>query len=77
MSSRKRANKKFWKSVLILFAIYSVIVPAVFLLFDSTAVSRHFNKDPFDFVLKMAGIAFGIATIISLWLSRDPELRRW
>ncbi len=73
----RRRTKKFWKSVLVLFAIYSVVVPAIFLLFDNTAVSRHFNKDPFAFVLKMAGIAFGIATIISLWASRDPELRRW
>jgi hypothetical protein len=71
----KRRTKKFWKSVVVLFAIYVVVVPAVFLLLDSSLVVRHFNKDPFAFILKLTGIAFGIALLISLWQSRDPELR--
>jgi cytochrome bd-type quinol oxidase subunit 2 len=77
MSSRKRATKKFWKSFLVLFAIYSVIVPAVFLLLDSSSVIRHFNKDPLVLIVKMVGLASGIALIISMWQSRDPELRGW
>jgi len=77
MSSRRRANKKFWNKVFRLFLLYLVLVPLLFLLLDRSTVYQEVREDTFVFILKMAGIALGIALIISFWSNRDPELRKY
>jgi hypothetical protein len=77
MSSRRRINKKFWIKVFRLTLVYLVIVPVIFYILDKTSVSEDLKTAPFLFVLKMAGIAFGISLIISFWGHRDPELRKY
>jgi hypothetical protein len=76
MSSRRRANKKFWSKVVRLTLIYLLIVPVIFYLLDKSSVSSDLKNEPVRFILKMAGIAFGISLIISFWGQRDPELRK-
>jgi hypothetical protein len=77
MSSRRRTNKKFWNKVFRLTLIYLLIVPVIFYLLDQSSVSSELKKTPVIFLLKMAGIAFGISLIISFWGHRDPELRKY
>ncbi|HOZ70834.1 MAG TPA: hypothetical protein PLU11_12775 [Chitinophagaceae bacterium] len=77
MSSRSRANKKFWNKVFRLTLIYLLIVPVIFYLLDKSSVSNDLKNTPVGFILKMAGIAFGISLIISFWGHRDPELRKY
>lgn len=77
MSSRRRINKKFWKRVFRLTLIYIIIIPVIFYLLDRSSVNEDLKKAPFEFILKMAGIAFGISLIISFWGHRDPELRKY
>ena len=77
MSSRRRANKKFWNKVFRLFLLYLVIVPLIFLILDRSTVYQEVKEDTLVFILKMAGIALGIALIISFWSNRDPELRKY
>jgi hypothetical protein len=77
MSSRRRANKKFWNKVFRLTLIYILIVPVIFYLLDKSSVTNDLKTTPVSFVLKMAGIAFGISLIISFWGHRDPELRKY
>lgn len=74
---KNRRTRKFWKSVRTLFAIYLVVVPAIFLLLDSKMVSKYFRQDPVLLILSIVGIAFTIALVISLWTKNDPELRKW
>lgn len=76
MSNRRR-NKRFWKSFLILFLIYLVVIPAVFYLLDAERVTKLFSEDSFGFILKMTGIAAGISLIINIWTKRDPELKEY
>jgi uncharacterized protein YjeT (DUF2065 family) len=77
MSNRKRAAKKFWKSVFQLSLIYMLIIPGIFYLLDPNTFLKLARKDIFLFCLQMAGAAVGIALIISYWSRRDPELREW
>lgn len=77
MSSRRRINKKFWTRVFRLTLIYIIIVPLIFFLLDRSSVNSELKTDPWSFVFKMAGIAFGISLIISFWGHRDPELRKY
>ncbi len=77
MSSRRRANKKFWNKVFRLFLLYLVLVPLIFLILDRSTVYQEVKEDTLVFILKMAGIALGIALIISFWSNRDPELRKY
>ncbi len=77
MSTRRRINKKFWNKVFRLTLIYLIIVPLIFFLLDRSSVNTELKTDPWIFVLKMAGIAFGISLIISFWGHRDPELRKY
>lgn len=77
MSSRTRAKKKFWRSVLQLFLIYAIIIPIVFYLLDKETFLKLAKRDTPLFVLEIAGAAAGIAFIISFWSRRDPELRNW
>jgi hypothetical protein len=77
MSSRRRANKKFWNKVFRLTLIYILIVPVIFYLLDKSSVTSDFKTTPVSFILKMAGIAFSISLIISFWGNRDPELRKY
>ncbi|MBK6937725.1 MAG: hypothetical protein IPH18_13200 [Chitinophagaceae bacterium] len=72
-----RRTKKFWRLVAKLFLIYIILVPAVFLIFDYKTVSAKFNDDAWSIIIKMSGIALSIALIISLWMSRDPEMKEW
>ena len=74
---KNRRTRKFWKSVVTLFTIYMVVVPAIFLLLDSKMVSKYFRQDPVLLILSIVGIAFTIALVISLWTKNDPELRKW
>jgi cytochrome bd-type quinol oxidase subunit 2 len=74
---KNRRTRKFWKSVVTLFAIYLVVVPAILLLLDSKMVSKYFRQDPVLLILSIVGIAFTIALVISLWTKNDPELRKW
>jgi cytochrome bd-type quinol oxidase subunit 2 len=74
---KNRRTRKFWKSVVTLFTIYLVVVPAIFLLLDSKMVSKYFRQDPVLLILSIVGIAFTIALVISLWTKNDPELRKW
>lgn len=74
---KNRRTRKFWKSVVTLFAIYLVVVPAILLLLDSKMVSKYFRQDPVLLILGIVGIAFTIALVISLWTKNDPELRKW
>ena len=75
--SISRRSRKFWKSVIIIFLIYFLIVPAVYFILDSATVIKSIKGYPFRFILEMAGIALGIALILALWTSRDPELKKW
>ena len=77
MSSRRRANKKFWNKVFRLFLLYLVLVPLIFLILDRSTGYQEVKEDTLVFILKMAGIALGIALIISFWSNRDPELRKY
>lgn len=77
MSSRTRAKKKFWRSVLQLSLIYAIIIPIVFYLLDKETFLKLAKRDTALFVLEIAGAAVGIALIISFWSRRDPELRNW
>ena len=77
MSSRRRANKKFWNKVFRLFLLYLVLVPLIFIILDRSTVYQEVREDTLVFILKMAGIALGIALIISFWSNRDPELRKY
>mgnify|MGYP001168769702 FL=1 len=77
MSTRRRVNRKFWTKVFRLTLIYLIIVPVVFYLLDKSSVSLDLKTAPVSFILKMAGIAFGISLIISFWGHRDPELRKY
>ena len=77
MSTRRRVNRKFWIKVFRLTLIYLIIVPVVFYLLDKSSVSLDLKTAPVSFILKMAGIAFGISLIISFWGHRDPELRKY
>jgi len=77
MSTRRRVNRKFWIKVFQLTLIYLIIVPVVFYLLDKSSVSLDLKTAPVSFILKMAGIAFGISLIISFWGHRDPELRKY
>jgi len=77
MSSRRRASKKFWNKVFKLFLLYLVIVPLIFFILDRTSVYQELKEDTLVFILKIAGIALGIALIISFWSNRDPELRKY
>lgn len=77
MSSRRRANKKFWNKVFRLFLLYLVLVPLIFLILDRSTVYQEVREDTLVFILKVAGIALGIALIISFWSNRDPELREY
>lgn len=77
MSSRIRARKKFWRSVLQLFVLYAVLIPVVFYILDTQTFSRLFRKDPVLFCFELAGAAFGISLIINFWSKRDPELQKW
>lgn len=72
-----RRSRKFWKSLLAFFLIYFIVVPAIYYILDPDVVVRHFTDDPGLFILKMAGIAMGIALILTIWTRRDPELKRW
>ena len=74
---KNRRTRKFWKSVVTLFTIYLVVVPAILLLLDSKMVSKYFRQDPVLLILSIVGIAFTIALVISLWTKNDPELRKW
>lgn len=74
--SNRRA-KKFLKSVLKLFLIYLIVVPAIYFILDSESFKEHFNDDPFIFILILTGIALGIALILTFWLRRDPEMKEW
>ena len=77
MSSRRRANRKFWNRVFRLTLIYLIIVPIIFYLLDKTSVSQELKTAPIEFIAKMAGIAFTISLVISFWGHRDPELRKY
>ncbi len=77
MSTRRRVNRKFWIKVFRLTLMYLIIVPVVFYLLDKSSVSLDLKTAPVSFILKMAGIAFGISLIISFWGHRDPELRKY
>ncbi len=77
MSSRRRANRKFWNRVFRLTLIYLIIVPIIFYLLDKTSVSQELKTAPIEFIAKMAGIAFAISLVISFWGHRDPELRKY
>lgn len=72
-----RRSRKFWKSLLVFFLIYFIVVPAIYYILDPDVVVRYFKDDPGLFILKMAGIAMGIALILTIWTRRDPELKRW
>lgn len=72
-----RRTKKLLKSFLKLFLIYIIIVPLVFFLLDGDTITSKLEKKPFSFILEMTGIAAGIALVISLWMSRDPEMKEW
>jgi len=77
MSSQRRANKKFWNKVFRLFLLYLVLVPLIFLLLDRSTVNQEVREDSLVIILKIAGIALGIALIMSFWSNRDPELRKY
>lgn len=77
MSTRRRTNRKFWNRVFRLTLIYLIIVPVIFYFLDKSSVSNELKTAPAGFILKMAGIAFGISLIISFWGHRDPELRKY
>lgn len=72
-----RQSKKFLKSVLKLFLIYLIAVPAVYFVLDSESFKEHLKEDPFIFILILAGIALGIAVLLTFWLRRDPEMKEW
>lgn len=76
MSSRRR-TARFWRSVLRMFAVYVVLVTAVYFLLDYRSAVNHLQDDPLALVLIIVGIAFGAAFSIAYWFKRDPELRRW
>jgi hypothetical protein len=77
MSSRRRITKKFWNKVLWLTLVYIVIVPVIFYILDKSSVNEELKTAPFQFILKMTGIAIGISLVISFWGHRDPELRKY
>ena len=77
MSTRRRANRKFWNRVFRLTLIYLVIVPIVFYFLDKNNLQSEFKTAPFGLILKVAGIAFGISLVMSFWGHRDPELRKY
>ncbi len=74
---KDRRTGHFWKNFLLLFAVYAVVVPLVFIILDSNAFYKYYRKDAGELILILAGIAIGIALIISLWQREDPELRQW
>lgn len=76
MSSRQR-TRRFWKNVLSMFFIYLFIAAGVYFILDYNSAIRHFNKDPFELIMVITGVAFAAAFMIAYWLRRDPELRRW
>ncbi len=77
MSSRRRTNKKFWSRVFLSFLLYIVIVPLIFLLLDRHRLIDEFREAPWQVILKISGIAFGISLVINFWGHRDPELRKY
>ncbi len=77
MSSRARATRRFWRSVLQLFLVYLVIIPVIFFLLDQDTFLKWFREEPVLFPLELAGVAMGISLLISFWSRRDPELRKW
>ena len=74
---KSRQNKKFFKSVLKLFLIYLIAVPAVYFILDSESFKEHLKEDPAIFILIIAGIALGISLVLTFWLRRDPEMNEW
>lgn len=77
MSTRRRANRKFWNRVFRLTLIYLVIVPIVFYFLDKTSFQNDLKTTPVTLLFKMSGIAFGISLVMSFWGHRDPELRKY
>lgn len=77
MSTRRRANRKFWNRVFRLTLIYLVIVPIIFYFLDKTSFQNDLKTTPVTLLLKMSGIAFGISLVMSFWGHRDPELRKY
>ncbi|MGB3005448.1 MAG: hypothetical protein WBC06_02990 [Chitinophagaceae bacterium] len=72
-----RRTRRFWKSVFILFLIYLLVIPLIYIAMDYASVEKSFKSDPILFILEMMGISFVIAVILSAWTRRDPELRKW
>lgn len=60
-----------------LFAVYLLLVTAVYFVLDYHSAIRHLQKNPWELVLLIIGIAFAAAFSIAYWFRRDPELRRW
>ncbi|MGB3004989.1 MAG: hypothetical protein WBC06_00655 [Chitinophagaceae bacterium] len=72
-----RRTRRFWKSVFILFLIYLLVTPLIYIAMDYASVEKSFKSKPVIFILQMMGISFVIAVILSAWTRRDPELRKW
>ncbi|HMU45748.1 MAG TPA: hypothetical protein PKC72_05220 [Chitinophagaceae bacterium] len=72
-----RFDKKFRRSLLIYFLIYFAAIPIIYFLLDQDSFLNLFKKDVMLNILKIAGVALTIALVMALWLSRDPELRKW
>jgi hypothetical protein len=62
---------------MILFFIYLLIIPVVYMILDYPSVEKLFKADPLLFILQIVGISFAIAILLSAWTRRDPELRKW
>lgn len=77
MSKRRRTNKKLMTKLFRLFLLYIVIVPLVFFLLDKSNTLDSLKTAPWEFILKVSGIALAIALILSFWGHRDPELRKY
>ncbi len=72
-----RIDKRFWRSFFIYFLVYLIVVPLIYFILDGSSFMTSFRSDATWHILKIAGIALGIAIIVSLWGARDPELRKY
>lgn len=73
----RRFDKKFSRTLLICFLIYLIVIPLIYFILDKNSFYELFRKDILQNILKISGIALGVALIMALWLRKDPELRKW